>query len=327
MPRQARLDAPGTLHHVIVRGIEKRRIVDDSKDRGNFVSRMGKIAGDTGTIIYAWALLANHAHLLLRSSEFGLSRYMRRLLTGYALSYNKRHRRHGHLFQNRYRSVICEEEPYFLELVRYIHLNPLRAGLVEGLAGLDRYRWCGHAVLLGRYANEWQDCGSVLTRFGQPGKSARAAYRQYIAQGVEQGRRPELVGGGLIRSLGGWSAVKALRRLGIRAPADERILGSGGFVERVIKESAGQVRRQSPGLAGEELINRVVCEFCDQEEINIKELRSGSRRRPVAQARKRLMQILVEEQGVTLAETARQLGVSTSAISKSLMRKAERKSC
>ncbi len=128
MPRQARLDAPGTLHHVIVRGIGKRGIVDDRKDRGNFVSRMGEIASDTGTEIYAWALMTNHAHILLRSGTFGLSRYMRRLLTGYAISYNLRHHRHGHLFQNRYKSIVCEEETYFLELVRYIHLNPLRAG-------------------------------------------------------------------------------------------------------------------------------------------------------------------------------------------------------
>ncbi len=122
MPRQARLDVPGSLHHIIVRGIERRRIVDDDKDRDDFVNRLGEIASDTDTIIYAWSLLTNHAHFLLRSSEIGISRYMRRVLTGYAIRYNKRHRRHGHLFQNRYKSIICDEETYFLELVRYIHL-------------------------------------------------------------------------------------------------------------------------------------------------------------------------------------------------------------
>ena len=123
MPRQARLDTPGTLHHVIVRGIEKRRIVDDQKDRANFVSRVGRIASDTGTAIYAWALLTNHAHILLRSGNYGLPSFMRKLLTGYAIYYNRRHKRHGHLFQNRYKSIVCEEESYFTELVRYIHLN------------------------------------------------------------------------------------------------------------------------------------------------------------------------------------------------------------
>ena len=140
MPRQARLDAPGTLHHVMIRGIDKSNIVDDRKDRQSFVSRMGDIASDTKTAIYAWALMANHAHILLRSGPKGLSAFMRRFLTGYAITYNKRHFRSGHLFQNRYKSIICEEDAYFQELVRYIHLNPLRAMLVKNLSGLDKLR-------------------------------------------------------------------------------------------------------------------------------------------------------------------------------------------
>ncbi len=317
---------PGTLHHVIVRGIEKCRIVDDSEDRKNFTSRMGEIASDTGTTIYAWALMTNHAHILLRSSEFGLSRYMRRLLSGYAVTYNKRHQRHGHLFQNRYKSIICEEETYFLELVRYIHLNPLRAGLVKNLAELDRYPWCGHSALINKKQNAWQDCDSVLIRFGKAENSARIAYREYVSQGVERGRRPELVGGGLIRSAGGWFEVKALRKMGITQSADDRILGGGEFVEQVIKEAKGNTRRQFSNLEREEQVDQLIFECCEKEGINIKELRSGSRRKPIVYVRKILIQLLVEEHGVTLAETARQLGVSTSAVSKALMRAAKRKS-
>jgi REP element-mobilizing transposase RayT len=104
MPRRARLDAPGTLHHVMVRGIERGKIVTDDSDRENFVSRLGDLAANTQTTIYAWALLENHAHILLRSSTFHLSDFMRRFMTGYAISYNRRHRRWGHLFQNRYPS-------------------------------------------------------------------------------------------------------------------------------------------------------------------------------------------------------------------------------
>jgi REP element-mobilizing transposase RayT len=98
MPRQARLDAPGTLHHVIIRGMEKGRIVDGQKDREMFISRLGEIALATKTAIYAWSLMINHAHLLVRSGPQGLSQFMRRLLTGYAINYNKRHSRIGHLF-------------------------------------------------------------------------------------------------------------------------------------------------------------------------------------------------------------------------------------
>ena len=126
MQRQARLDAPGTLHHIMVRGIERKNIVDDDKDRKEFVSRMGELSSETGTIIYAWALLKNHAHILLHSGAAGLPKFMRRFLTGYAVYYNRRHLRHGHLFQNRYKSIICEEEAYFKELVRYIHFHPVK---------------------------------------------------------------------------------------------------------------------------------------------------------------------------------------------------------
>ena len=112
MPRQARLDVPGTLHHVIIRGIEQRQIVDDDKDRRNFVNRLGTLALETNTAIYAWALMTNHAHILLRSGPVGLSKFMKRVLTGYSVFYNRRHRRHGHLFQNRFKSIVVEEDSY-----------------------------------------------------------------------------------------------------------------------------------------------------------------------------------------------------------------------
>ncbi len=321
MPRQARLDAPGTLHHVIIRGIERRRIVDDDVDRRDFVGRMGQIASDSDTVIYAWSLMTNHCHILLRSGPSGLPTYMRRLLTGYAISYNRRHFRHGHLFQNRYKSIICEEDAYFKELVRYIHLNPLRAKLVETLAKLDRYRWCGHSVLMGRVKNDWQDRDHVLGWFGSTEGQAKRFYRQYVEKGVEQGRRPELVGGGLIRSLGGWSQVKALRRFAGREMSDERILGSGDFVEQVIREADEQVKFQFPIQERNDKAKRLIAKTCRKDNISVEALQSGSRRRDISSARAELVGRLVEECGFTLAETARWLGVSTSAIAKSLSRK------
>ncbi len=110
MPRQARLDAPGTLHHVMLRGIEKRLLATDAEDREEFVTRLGAAVRATGTAIYAWALMPNHAHLLLRSGPAGLPKVMLRLLTGYAIRYNHRHHRHGHLFQTRDKSLVCDED-------------------------------------------------------------------------------------------------------------------------------------------------------------------------------------------------------------------------
>jgi putative transposase len=322
VPRQARLDAPGTLHHVILRGIEKRRIVDDDKDQQNFATRLGDLANETQTSIYAWSLLTNHAHLLLRSGPSGLPKFMRRFLTGYAVTYNIRHLRHGHLFQNRYHSIVCDEDMYFRELVRYIHLNPLRAHLVNTLSELDRYPWCGHAVLMGRVKYDWQDWKHVLSWFGKREGEARRAYRKYIEEGIAQGRRPELVGGGVVRSYGGWSAVLSLRKSQENISGDERILGKGDFVERVLSESEGSLRyRHSPAerrKRGETILK----EECQKGNIEIEELQMGRRRSKIPQVRSIIAQRLVKELGMSLAEVARLLGVSTSAISKVMQRNA-----
>ena len=214
MPRQARIDAPGALHHIIGRGIDRQRIFQDNTDRDNFLDRLGKILLETQTACFAWALIPNHFHLLLRTGTTAISTVMRRLLTGYAVSYNFRHRRHGHLFQNRYKSILCQEDAYLLELVRYIHLNPLRAANVKDLRTLSNYPYCGHSCMLGATIHDWQDVDYVLKFFASKKSQAIRGYQKFVKKGMGQGRRPDLVGGGLVRSAGGWSALKVLRRIG-----------------------------------------------------------------------------------------------------------------
>ena len=319
MPRQARLDAPGTLHHVIIRGIETRRIVTDDVDRDAFVTRLGQLATDLQTSIYAWALLTNHAHLLLRSGPHGLATFMRRLLTGYAQSYNRRHRRHGHLFQNRYKSIVCEADSYFQELVRYIHLNPLRAKLVSTLDDLAAYPWCGHIAVLRPTIYPWQARAAVLAWFGPTERRAKRAYQQYLREGVSQGRRPELVGGGLLRSQGGWAEVLARRQRGERAFTDERVLGSGEFVEALVQEAEERLRRQLTPRRAVPLAVRLA-QVCEEAGVSLAEVQSGSRRRPISQLRAMLAREFVAEHGLALAEVARHLGVTTPAICKILQR-------
>ncbi|MBW2143702.1 MAG: transposase [Deltaproteobacteria bacterium] len=320
MPRQARLDSPGTLHHVIIRGIEKKKIVDDKYDRDNFVTRMGELSEETGTAVYSWSLMTNHAHILLKSGPQGLSHFMRRLLTGYAITYNLRHRRYGHLFQNRYKSIVCDEDVYFKELVGYIHLNPLRAKIVKNMSELDRYPWCGHSVIMGRKKREWQDRNYVLLWFGKRETDAKKAYRQYVRERIEEGRREDLVGGGLIRTLGGWSQVLSLRKSTDKILSDERILGSGEFVERIIGEADGRIKYQISINERRIIAENKIHEICKKEGVNIEELKGGSRRGQIPQVRAQLAVDLVENFGLTFAETGRQLGVSTSAISKIFMR-------
>ena len=144
MPRQARLDTPGSLHHVMIRGIEGRKIFRNKKDRNDFLDRLENLLPTSETVCYAWVFIPNHAHFLFRTGLTPLSTIMRRLLTGYAVSFNHRHKRHGQLFQNRYKSIICQEDVYFKELVRYIHLNPIRAGIIPDLKELNKcYVWPG----------------------------------------------------------------------------------------------------------------------------------------------------------------------------------------
>jgi REP element-mobilizing transposase RayT len=224
MPRLARLDAPGVLHHVMGRGIERREIFRSDIDRSDFIDRLSTLTQGGAMEIYAWILMPNHFHILCKTKNLPLATSMRKLLTGYVVNFNRRHRRYGHLFQNRYKSIVCQEDAYLKELVRYIHLNLLRAGLVKDLKELNRNPWSGHSALVGKIERRWQNTEYVLSFFGGNSNSKKNYFR-YVENGIDQGRRPELVGGGLIRSMGGWSEVLASRRRGEREAADQRILG------------------------------------------------------------------------------------------------------
>jgi hypothetical protein len=207
--------------------------------------------------------MENHVHLLVRTRLVTLSRALGRLLTGYALRFNRRHGRVGHLFQNRFKSILCEDEGYFLELVRYIHLNPLRAGLVEDLERLERYPHTGHSSVLGHCARPWHDAGAVLGRFGLDLPAARLSYRVFVAAGVPLGRRPELTRGSLLLGPGGRRVLPRSMPGREAWSSDERVLGSAeltgairGEPEREETPRPGAVPRTSL----DELIDRVCAE-------------------------------------------------------------------
>jgi len=315
MPRGARLDEPGTLHHVIIRGIEKGSIVRDDIDRKAFLDRMGMLSKGSGTGIYAFALMTNHAHILLKSGQNGLSFFMRRLLSGYAQYFNRRHKRVGYLFQNRYKSIICEENAYFEKLVAYIHLNPLRAGLVESLAQLAIYPWCGHAVLMSKVSCDWMDRMYVLQFFGRTEGSARSAYLQFLEEEMGIDREGEFSGGGLIRSQGGWSKVLSMRKSGEKAMSDERILGGDDFVREVLHEAEGRKDVIIPEHERLDQFIKAIENGCEAAGVTPTFLRSGSKSGVLPSLRRELARTAVSEYGITLAETARQLGVTTNAVS------------
>jgi REP element-mobilizing transposase RayT len=316
MPRKARIDAPGALHHIIVRGIERAVIFKDCRDRDNFLDRLGTILSESSTACYAWVLMTNHVHLLLKTGLTPIATVMRRLLTGHAVQFNRRHKRHGHLFQNRYKSILCEEDAYLLELIRYLHLNPIRAEIVKDLNALKFYRYCGHSVIMGKTEHEWQDIDYVLGLFGKSYGAARRAYSAFVAKGVLMGRRPDLVGGGLLRSVGGWSALKGLRGGGIRHKGDERILGSSDFVKRVLKKANEQLdqksRLQASGIDLKYLIDKVASYY----EIESEDLRTASKESTITLARRMLCYLAARKLMFSCIEVARELNISTTAVSR-----------
>jgi len=311
MPRLARLDAPGVVHHVMIRGIERKKIFRDNKDRNNFLERISDLLQKTKTACYAWTLMPNHAHLLFRTGDIELSTLMRRLLTGYAGGFNRRHKRHGQLFQNRYKSIICQEDIYLQELVRYIHLNPLRAKIVPEISQLNKYPYSGHSVLMGRVKRQWQDTEYVLSYFGQKAGEARRRYLSYVKKGVDQGRRPELVGGGLIRSLGGWDEVKKIRLRGQdRLKGDERVLGESDFVLEVLSRADERFSRKYElkrlGYNLEKVEEKVAGIF----HLNREELYEKGRRINRTDARSLLFYWAVRELGLSGTFLAERFGMS-----------------
>lgn len=321
MPRQARIDAPGVIHHVIQRGIGRGRIFDGKDDYEAFLGRLGTILGEAKTRCYAWTLMPNHFHLLLRTGRDPMGRVMQRLLTWYAGRYNRRNERSGHLFQNRFRSIICQKEPYFLELVRYIHLNPVRAGMARTLKDLLGYEWSGHGVLMGRRRCEWQDSDAVLSQFGRTARQSRERYVEFVRDGFSQGQRKEFEGGGVLKSMGGVvEYLKAEKARGGSLAGEERILGDREFVEEILAEAERRETRCSRLRRRGWDIEIAVRMAAGDAGLEPSLVRGKGRTREQCRARSLACFWAVDELGYSGAEVARHLGISNPAVTMNVRR-------
>ena len=320
MPRGARIDSADAVHHIMARGIERKQIFDVDVDRDHFLHRLGDILLDTGTTCFTWSLMPNHFHLLCRTGHEPISTVMRRLLTGYAVWYNRSRDRHGHLFQNRFKSILCQADAYLLRLVRYIHLNPLRAGLARDMDELDMYPYSGHGTLMGLMNHSWQETAEVLRLFGNKPASARRAYRIFMNEGIQQGRERDLAGGGLIRSAGGWEAIKRHREEGHYQRSDERILGDAGFVTRVLAHSKETIRKSDALRNVGVDLNQIASRVSDLMGISIEDVWAAGKQQHIVNARSLLCFWAVRELGVSMASLGRTMGLSLPAISKSVVR-------
>lgn len=312
MPRIGRLHIPGGYYHLMGRGLERRNIFSDEADKRDFLCRLGKALDHNEMQCLAWALMSNHYHLLVRVRSTPLCKLMSSVLGGYAGSYNSRHRRVGYVFQNRYKSVLCDSDNYLLQLIRYIHLNPVRAGMLENIESLAHYKWTGHSGVLGRHRQQWHAVDAVLSNFGRTDRKAKRAYARFISE-VDQ--REDLGGGGVVRSHGGWESVARLRKEHIFCIGDERILGSSEFVEKALAHDRlavdGKTLLGQQGWSLEKLTQRV----SDHLGISVAALRSKARSNDLSVAKSLICYWGTQEIGLSCREIADRLNISQQAVS------------
>jgi len=212
------------------RGLEGRQIFIDDTDRRVLLRILSENLVRASCLCYAWALMPNHFHLVLRPLDHPAGDCMRRINGSYARYFNKRHKRRGYLFQDRYKSLATREFTYFKELIRYVHLNPVRSGMVDNLGMLAEFEWTGHRAVLGLTETPWQASRDLLARFGNTISAARSAYLAFLADGINTE-----AGHGPLAAAGVNLAVKSGND-----PRDERIVGD---VEKV-RESIMRVERE-----------------------------------------------------------------------------------
>jgi len=320
MARGTRLDVPGALHHVMQRGHERGKIFRDAADYTRFLTYVNQALTTSITRCLAWALMPNHIHFLLQTGATPIARVLQPLFTRYAVTFNLRWHRSGHVFQGRYKSLLCEQEPYRLALVRYIHLNPIRAGLCEDLPSLAAYPWTGHRALMGKATVTWQDTAAVLDEFGSKRSEARAAYERFCRDGLREGPDHRLEGEGL-RPLesGGWESVR-LGRGEEGEWADQRILGGARFVENALEKADEHERWRSRVRRHGMSMERVLALVAAKTGVRVRDLTGSGKRPPQVRARALACHWLVGRMGYPGVLVARRLGITPAAVSKSAVR-------
>jgi len=207
MARRPRVHFPNALYHVIARGNQRQDIFFDEKDYQRYLSYLSEYQTRYSFHLYAYALMPNHVHLLLEVEATPLSKIMQALQFRYTRYFNTRYGKVGHLFQGRYKAILCDKYAYLLELIRYIHLNPIRSNLVRDL---ERYRWVSHQSYLGRERDDLIDEDLILSQFGRTKSVARRRYNDFIREGLNLDHQAK------------YYEVK-----------DQRFLGEEEFLERI----------------------------------------------------------------------------------------------
>jgi putative transposase len=288
MARRPRLFAAGILYHVIVRGNQRQKIFTSDSDYRAYIERLARYRKKYDYVLHAYCLMPNHVHLLVESSEHPLAKFMQGVQQSYSQYFNLKHRKTGHVFEGRYKAILCQKDEYLLQLIRYIHLNPVRAGMVRSP---ERYRYSGdHAYLQGK-ATEMIDPGTVLSMLG-----GRQAYRRFVKDGLSEGHKEE------------YYAVE-----------DQRFLGGEGFGERLLKKKPGL-----PGKNPPRSIETAARELAKLLKIEVQALRSPDRGWAVSKARTLAAYVLVRRLGYRLSDVADSFGRDIATLATLLARLSDR---
>lgn len=268
MARRPRLFAAGLLYHVIVRGNQRQKTFLSDQDYRAYLERLAKYRERYRYNVHAYCLMPNHVHLLLESSDQPLAKLMQGLQQSYSQYFNLNHRKVGHVFQGRYKAIICAKDEYLLELVRYIHLNPVRAGMVKTP---ERYRYSGHRAYVESKAGHIIDPAKVLRLIG-----GKAGYQRFVRDGMAEGHKEE------------YYEVE-----------DQRFLGAEGFGDRV--QGRAGTTKKAPSKRS---IEAIVKQLAKELGVSVDAVRSGERGWAISKVRTIIAYVMARRLGYQLKEVA-----------------------
>ncbi len=258
MARKPRIEYPGAFYHVITRGNRKAAIFKDDKDRGRFLQKLLEYKERYGFILYAYTLMDNHIHLLIEVGKVPLSKIMQGLLQSYTQWYNGKYRLVGHLFQGRYKAILCDKDVYLLNLIRYIHLNCVRAGIVRDPSD---YKWSSHRIYLGLEKSKIVAPDFVLSQFSRNKQEAIRMYGAFVLEWKGEGKQDEFY-----RTI------------------DQRLLGEEDFIVEVKRRAGEELVREEDVLRNMTL-DEIAKGVKQVTGVELDDLRSRSRGKEIVWAR------------------------------------------
>jgi putative transposase len=303
MPRKARINNPGLTHHIMARTFNDV-LFGDNADRTFYLSCLSRRIKETGFLCYAWVLMDTHVHLLIRTTELPLWQLMKPLNTDYARYYNRKYHRRGPLFSDRYKSIATQDQYYLEQLIRYIHLNPIRARICKTVNQLDRYPWSGHRMIMINDNGGFQEISQVLKRFGKTTGYARKKYREFIEEGIITTIEKDWLSNLRANNNGKQS----------KDTSGYWVIGDAEFQKSVLKKDAQNRVTLAQYLKQGISLNDVLKVTAEETGIDVRLILHHSKRTPQAKARM-IFCFRARELGFPTLETGNFLGIQQAAVS------------